>query len=76
MVGLGYCYLLVRMVRGVARATASAVPGVPGVPGVEFQTVIDEPMTDFILITTIVGVLALIAAGVVAIVVALADRAH
>lgn len=69
VVGLGYIYLVVRMVRGVARATASATPGD------EFQNVIDEPMTDFILITTIIGVLGLIAAGVVAIVVAFADRA-
>ena len=68
VVGLGYGYLIVRMVRGVARATASTASEA------EVQAAIIEPMTDFMLITTIIGVVGLIAVGVVAIVVALAER--
>ena len=70
LVGLGSGYLVVRMVRGVALGTATAASED------EVQAAIIEPTADFMLITTIIGVLILIAAGMVMIVVALADRAR
>jgi beta-lactamase regulating signal transducer with metallopeptidase domain len=64
LIGVGYGFLLVRMVRGVARATASA-----GTRD-ELMGRMEEPTTDFLLITTIFGVVGLIVLGVALIVAA------
>ena len=68
LVGLFQGALVVRTVRGVARGTATAETQD------EIMTAIEEPSTDFMLITTIVGVLAMIVLGVAMIAVAVAER--
>jgi len=68
LIGIFYGAILVRMVRGVARATATAETQD------ELMTAIQEPTVDFMLTTTIVGVLGMIVLGVVMIVVVVVER--
>jgi len=58
IVGLGYGLLLARMVRGVARASVSAASPV------DLANMPSEPMTEFVLVTTTLGLVGVLVLGI------------
>lgn len=68
IIGLGYGALVVRWVRGIARAAATTTTPE------EFANAAVEPSVDYMLTMTVVSVMGLIALGVAAIVWALVNR--
>jgi hypothetical protein len=58
IVGLGYGLLLARMVRGIARASVSAASPV------DLANMTSEPMTEFVLVTTTLGLAGVLVLGI------------